>query len=94
MQLFTVRSDTWEMHTLTNVIIFAEDAASRFPSPGDTCGMTFHVHAHEASCLHLSPDDRKAHSESSITQSPPHLPMNVLDNFCFHDLQLQILGIL
>jgi len=88
MQLFTVRSDTWQMHTLTDVMIFAEDAASCFPSPEDICGMTLLVHAHEASCLHLSPDDRKAHSVSSITQSPPSLPTNVLDKVCFHDLHL------
>jgi len=88
MQSFTVRSDTWQMHTLTDVMIFVEYTASCFPSPGDTCGMTLHVHAHEASCLYLSPDDRKAHSVSSITQSAPSLPMNVLDKVCFHDLHL------
>jgi len=103
MQLFTVRSDTWQMHTFIDVMIFTEDSASRFPSPGDkwhdiphSCtwsvmsarGMTLHIHAHGASCLHLSPGDRKAHSMSSITQSPPRLPTNVLDKFSFHDLQL------
>ena len=35
MQLFTVWSDTWQMHTLTDVMIFTEDTASHFPSPGD-----------------------------------------------------------
>jgi hypothetical protein len=88
MQLFNVRSDTWQMYILTDVIIFTEDTASHFPSPGDTCGMMLHVHAHGASCLHLSPDERKAHSVSSLTQSSPRLPTNVLDRFDVHDLQL------
>ena len=93
MQLFTVQSDTWQMHTLPDVMIFTDDTLSCFLSPGDTCGMTLLIHAHGTSFLHLSPDDRKAYSVSSTTQSPPCLPMKVLGKFCFHEYSY-ILGLL